>query len=294
MIPAETTIGWIGAGKMGLPICHRMKDKGFKVRVLGRSAATRKSLADAGFMAHDSVPDLVANSDVIFTSVSDDAALDEVVHSAVGHFKANATLIDISTVSPQLSTKLAELLQAKKVHYLRSPVSGSTSMAQAGTLTAVVSGPKPIFEGMEQAFSAFTRKAFHVGKAEEARYLKLVLNSMVAATASLLGEALAFGRKGGLDNTTMLDVITQSAIASPLIAYKRDMIVTEDYRPAASLALLMKDLDLLLSESRESHCPMPISALVRQIYEQGFVKGLGEQDFFVLVQNAAKNAGFEK
>ena len=71
------------------------------------------------------------------------------------------------------------------------------------------------------------------------------------------------------------------------------MIVKGDYRPAASLSLLMKDLDLLLSEGRSSHCPLPASALIRQIYEQAFVKGLGEKDFFVLVEEAAGNAGFE-
>ena len=114
---------------------------------------------------------------------------------------------------------------------------------------------------------------------------------MVAATATLLGEALAFGRKGGLDCATMLDVVTQSAVASPLITYKRVMIINEDYRPAASLSLLMKDLDLLLAEGRDSHCPLPMSALVRQIYEQGFVKGLDGKDFFVLVQDAARNSG---
>ena len=140
-------------------------------------------------------------------------------------------------------------------------------------------------------FAAFTRKAFHVGEAEEARYLKLVLNAMVGATSALLAEALAFGRKGGLDNATMLDVVTQSAVASPLIAYKRDMIVSGDYRAAASLSLLMKDFDILLSEARNAHCPLPLTSMVRQFYEQAFVKGCGEEDFFVLVREFANQAG---
>jgi 3-hydroxyisobutyrate dehydrogenase-like beta-hydroxyacid dehydrogenase len=290
MIPSETTIGWIGAGKMGLPICLRLKEAGFNLRVLGRNAVTRKSLEDAGFIAHDGVANLVADSDIVFSSVSDDIALNEVVHAAVGHFKANATFIDISTVSPQLSAKLAELL--KGIPYLRSPVSGSTAMAQTGTLTAVVSGPKAIFEAMESVFAAFTRKSFHVGKAEEARYLKLVLNSMVAATSALLAEALAFGQKGGLDNATMLSVINQSAVASPLIAYKTDMIVKEDYQPAATLSMLQKDLHLLLSEASANATQLPLAKHIHDIYQNASARGLGEKDFFVLVQDALEQNKF--
>ena len=281
MTPPETTIGWIGAGKMGLPICHRLKDAGFKVHALGRSAAAQKTLRDAGFTVHDNVAELVAHADVIFTSVSDDAALEEVVGSALGHFRAGATFIDISTVSPQLSAKLAKLLEGTS--YLRSPVSGSTALAQAGTLTAIVSGPNATFQTMAPVFAAFTRKAFHVGKAEEARFLKLVLNSMVAATSALLAEALAFGRDGGLDNATMLSVINQSVVASPLIGYKTDMIIKDDYKAAASLAMLKKDLDLLLAAAPK---PLPLGTHIQQIYQNSIERGHGEEDFFVLVREA--------
>ena len=282
MLPQK--IAWIGAGKMGLPICHRLKDASFKLFVLGRSEATRRSLENAGFSVQKTVAETVADADIIFTSVSDDAALEEVVHKATGHIKAGATLIDISTVSPQVSAKIAKHLSA--VNYLRSPVSGSTAMAQAGILTAVVSGPKTIFESLQPVFATFARKTFHVGEAEEARTLKLVLNVMVAATSALLGEALAFGAKGGLDNATMLSVINQSAVASPLIAYKTDMIVNEDYRPAATLSMLQKDLQLLLAEASANDVSLPIAHHIHDIYQKASTRGLSEKDFFVLVQDA--------
>ena len=282
MLPQK--IAWIGAGKMGLPICHRLKDASFKLFVLGRSEATRRSLENAGFSVQKTVAETVADADIIFTSVSDDAALEEVVHKATGHIKAGATLIDISTVSPQVSANIAKHLSA--VNYLRSPVSGSTAMAQAGILTAVVSGPKTIFESLQPVFATFARKTFHVGEAEEARTLKLVLNVMVAATSALLGEALAFGAKGGLDNATMLSVINQSAVASPLIAYKTDMIVNEDYRPAATLSMLQKDLQLLLAEASANDVSLPIAHHIHDIYQKASTRGLSEKDFFVLVQDA--------
>jgi 3-hydroxyisobutyrate dehydrogenase-like beta-hydroxyacid dehydrogenase len=291
MAPSETTIGWIGAGKMGLPICHRFKEKGYQVRVLGRNPAALQSLTSAGFIACRTVAEVATKSNIVFSSVTDDAALSDVVSNVTSNLAAGNIFVDISTVSPEISATIAKTLQAKSIHYLRSPVSGSTALAASGTLTAVVSGPKSIFDRLEPVFAAFTRKAFHVGEAEEARYLKLVLNSMVAATSALLGEALAFGRKGGLTHETMLDVITQSVVASPLIGYKKDMIISGDYKPAATLNMLKKDLDLLLSAGQKQNVPLPVNTMIRKIYEAAGLKGLGEKDFFVLVQEAETAAG---
>jgi 3-hydroxyisobutyrate dehydrogenase-like beta-hydroxyacid dehydrogenase len=164
-------------------------------------------------------------------------------------------------------------------------------MAEAGTLTALVSGPKQAFDAMSGIFAIFTKKAFHLGEGEEARFLKLAINSMVAATSALLGEALAFGLKGGMTHAAMLDVFTQSAVASPLIGYKKDMIINGDYKPAATLDMLKKDLDLLLAAAQEQHTPLPVNSMIRDIYAAASRKGLGEKDFFVLVQEAEKAAG---
>ena len=290
---ASPNIGWIGAGKMGLPICRRLKGAGFEVAALARNKERAAVLAASGLEVSLSVAEIGAKADIVFASVPDDTALHDVVfESGLAHAMGRgSTFVDISTVSPRMSTAAAGMLAGKEIAFLRSPVSGSTSMAEAGTLTAMISGPKSRFESLAAVYAAFTRKTFHVGEAEEARYLKLVLNCMVAATSALLGEALAFGRKGGLDNSRMLDVITQSAVASPLIGYKKDMIVSGNYAPAATLNMLAKDLDILLAVARENQTPLPASGTVREVYEMAQANGLGERDFFVLVREAARLAG---
>jgi 3-hydroxyisobutyrate dehydrogenase-like beta-hydroxyacid dehydrogenase len=288
---ATFNIAWIGAGKMGLPVCKRLKAAGHDVNILARRPDQAKTLNDLGFPVADTVPQLIRGAEIVFTCVPDDQALGDVVLNDAfkSELSNTATLIDMSTVSPAISQRIASHLP-KSVAYLRSPVSGSTVMAEAGMLTALVSGPKPVFDALAGLFDAFTKKAFHLGEAEEARYLKLVINSMVAATSALLGEALALGRKGGLTHAAMLDVITQSAVASPLIGYKKDMIISGDYTPAATLKMLMKDLDLFLSAGREQNMPLPASKTIRQIYEAASLKGLGEKDFFILVSEAEKAA----
>ncbi len=289
-----TKIAWIGAGKMGLPICKRLKAAGHDVRVLARRSEQAKALGESGFTVSTTVPDLITGADIVFTAVSDDQALHDVVLNSA--FKSalspSTTYIDMSTVSPAISANIAAHLPAS-VAYLRSPVSGSTGMAEAGTLTALVSGPKQVFDRVSDIFAIFTKKAFHLGESEEARFLKLAINSMVAATSVLLGEAMAFGLKGGMTHAAMLEVITQSAVASPLIGYKKDMIISGDYRPAATLNMLKKDLDLLLATAKEQHTLLPVNSMIRDIYAVASDNGLGGKDFFVLVQEAEKASGVE-
>ncbi len=285
----QRKIAWIGAGKMGLPVCKRLRAAGHDVHVLARRPEQEKAFTALGLAIAKSVPSLIQNADIVFTCVSDDQALSDVILNP--GFNAalakQATVIDMSTVSPSISGKIALHLPAT-IAYLRAPVSGSTAMAEAGTLTALVSGPISAFDKMADVFALYTKTAFHLGDAEEARHLKLAINSMVAATSALLGEALAFGLKGGLTHESMLDVIMQSAVASPLIGYKKDMIISGDYKPAATLNMLKKDLDLLLSAAEQQHTPLPVNNMIRHIYQAAAEKGLGEKDFFVLVGEAEK------
>jgi 3-hydroxyisobutyrate dehydrogenase-like beta-hydroxyacid dehydrogenase len=280
-------IGWIGAGKMGFPICQRLKAAGHHVVVLARTDAAEQKLYESELISAKSVSVVCEKSEVVFSSVSDDGALLQIL-DGLASLKGGSTYIDISTVSPNASKQVATRLGTAAISYLRSPVSGSTTMAQAGTLTAIVSGPGLAFDQSIPLFEVFAKKSFYVGETEEARYLKLVLNSMVAATSVLLGEALAFGKTGGLSDAMMLEVIAQSVVASPLINYKRDMIVNEDYQPAATLTMLAKDLDLFLTVGRDHHASLPVNSNIREIYAAALTKGLGEKDFFVLVREASQ------
>lgn len=286
-------IAWIGAGKMGLPVCQRLKAAGHQVRILARRPEQAAALAEKGFVTGTAVDELIRDADLVFTCVPDDKALSDVILNGafIAALKPGAVVIDMSTVSPAISARVAQHLGF--VPYLRSPVSGSTMMAEAGTLTALVSGPKAAFDALAPVFGAFTKLAFHLGEGEEARVLKLAVNSMVAATSVLLGEALALGRKGGLSHETMLAVITQSAVASPLIGYKKAMVISGDYEPAATLDMLKKDVELFLAAGQDLGVPLPMGELVQKTYQAASAQGLGERDFFVLVKEAERAAGLD-
>lgn len=282
------TLGWVGAGKMGGPMSRRLVEAQRRVMVLEPDEQNRSAVVAAGAFAAPDLATIGAEAQIVFSMIPNDAVLRQIVLAPDGlaaNMRRDSLLVDMSTVSPAASKQVAEALAARGIDYLRAPVSGSTALAEAGTLSVMASGPRAAYDRVEPLLAALSAKRFYLGDAEQARYLKLVVNSLVGATSSLLAEALAFGRKGGLSLADMLDVIGQSAVASPLIGYKRDMVVSGNYTPAFTVEQMIKDFDLIMDTARTDHVPMMMAALVRQQYEQAFAEGDGQRDFFVLCES---------
>lgn len=275
-------IGWIGLGKMGLPICRRLAAAGLTVTAYVRSDGAQEKARSEGFESSRTLAAL-ASTDMIISAISDDRALAAIMDTdLLGTLRPGRIFMDISTVSPAASSDAAEKLGAAGQHYLRVPVSGSTVHAANGQLTAMASGPAAAFDAARPVLAHFTARQFYLGEAEQARYLKLAINSILAANAAIVAEALAIGEAGGLRRADMLEVMTQSAIATPLLGYKRDALIKGDYPPAFTVSQIMKDLDLVLGAARADHVPVAINAAVRQRFEQAYVDGNGESDFFCL------------
>ncbi len=284
-IKAPARIGWIGMGKMGLPICRRLQGAGYQVRVLCRNPGAELLATANYFEIVRSISEVVNGADVIASAISDDRALLDITLADGGlrdNLARDQIYFDTSTVSPQASARVAEALAPIGGAYLRAPVSGSTATAAQGALTALVSGPADAFDEMADVFAAFAKKAFLVGAGEEARYLKLSINAMLGATSALLAELLMLARKGGMSIQTIIDVVSESAVGSPLIQYKRAMITMGDYTAAFSASQMLKDLDLVEQASATTYREMPLIAGVQSAYRAAVARGLGDQDFFVL------------
>ena len=285
----DRSVGWIGLGKMGLPICDRLKDSGFQVKAFCRSDATAALAKAHRFAITRTLAETAAGCKFVVSAISDDNALLDIVLGAGGlkeSLSADQVFVETSTVSPEASARVAEALQATGCAYLRAPISGSTATAAQGALTALVSGPDAAFAAATKLFGAFTRKAFHVGAKEEARTLKLAINAMVGATSAMLAESLALARSGGLDDEIVMNVIAESAVASPLLQYKRGMVTSGDYAAAFSVSQMLKDFGLITQAAEASACPMPLITSIRERYQAAAARGLGDRDFFVLTAKA--------
>lgn len=282
----DARIGWIGTGKMGSAMCIRVLAKGIGVNVLEPRPENRAEVVAAGAFAMDSAAELAAQVDLIFLTLPDDAVLDSVMLDAerglAGALSSRHTVIEMSTVSPGISAKVAAALSARGVAYLRAPISGSTTTAAAGALTVFASGPRVALGRAEPVLRSFAGRLMYVGEGEESRYLKLVINSMVAASSALLAEALALGKAGNLSTAMMMDAVLESVVASPLLKYKRDMVVSGDYAPAFGLSQMMKDLDLALDAGIEGGVRTHVLSAIRERYAAAASAGLGGHDFFAL------------
>jgi len=289
-------IGWIGLGKMGVPMSKNLVKKGYPVTVYNRTKEKTKELAAEGAKVADSPKSLAANVDVIISMISDDPVLEAVSIGKDGAFegaKSGTIYIDMSTVSPVSSAKVAEVATKKGIKYLRAPVSGSTVLAAGGTLTIFASGPKDAYDKCVDIFGCMGQKVFHVGNGDEARYLKLLLNMMVGITSLMAGEALTFGEKGGMDWGQMIDIFAASVVASPLIGYKAQLLKSRNYAPAFTIEQMAKDFDIALETGRAANVPMPVTALARQFFGAMKAKGKGGLDFFGLVTLLEDLAGIK-
>ncbi len=289
-------IGWIGLGKMGIPMSKNLVKKGYLVTVYNRTKEKTNELAAEGAKVADSPKALAADSEVILSMISDDPALEAISFGKDGAFegaKSGTIFIDMSTVSPISSARVAEAAEKKGVKYLRAPVSGSTALASAGTLTIFASGPKDAYDQCVGIFGAMGQKVFYVGHGDEARYLKLLLNMMVGITSAMAAEALAFGKRGGMDWNQMIDMMSASVVASPLINYKAQMLKDRNFKAMFTVDQISKDFDIALETGKSTNVPMPITALVRQLYEALKAKGKGDIDFFGLVTLLEDLAGIK-
>ena len=290
-------IGWIGLGKMGIPMSQNLLKAGYPVTVYNRTKEKTKELTSQGAKAAGSPKELAAASDVIISMISDDPVLEAVSYGNDGAFggaKKGSVFIDMSTVSPVASARVAKAAKEKGVSYLRAPVSGSTVLAQAATLTIFASGPKNAYDQCEDIFKSMGQKTFHVGEGEEARYLKLVLNMMVGLTSAMVGEALTFGEKGGMDWQQMIDIVNASVVASPLVGYKAQILKDRNYAPAFTVAQIAKDFDIALETAKVNDVPMPMTSMARQFFGVMKAKGNANLDFFAYVTLLEELAGITK
>ena len=279
-------IGWIGLGKMGTPMSGNLLKAGFPLSVYDIIEERVRILAEQGARSADSLKALAADAEVVISMIPDDRALEAVSIAPDGAFqgaRAGAIYIDMSTVSPSASARLADAAKAKGIRYLRAPVSGSTALAAAGTLTIFASGPKDAYDQCREIFLALGQKSYHVGTGEQARYLKLVLNIMVGLTAAVAAEALSFGEKGGMDWDQMIEIVTNSVVASPLIGYKAKALKERNFVPAFTAAQMAKDLDIAMDTGRSMDQPLPLVSMVRQFLGAMKAQGKGELDFFGLL-----------
>ncbi|MBO6639129.1 MAG: NAD(P)-dependent oxidoreductase [Roseitalea sp.] len=283
-------VGWIGVGKMGAPMAGNLLKSGIDVVVSDTVTANGDAMKARGARIVEKLASF-DDCQTVFSTLPNDAALlsvvlgDEPEGSGLADILApGSILVEMSTVSPHCSSQIADALAARDIDYLRAPISGSTALAETASVTILASGRQSAWDATLPWLRVMSSRQFYLGGGDEARFMKLVLNTMVGATSSVLSEALVLGETGGLDRRTMMEVICESAVVSPLIKYKVDAIETNDFAPAFSVAQMIKDFSLITEAGQNNGVPMFNANLILQQYIAAANSGLEKSDFFALVQ----------
>jgi 3-hydroxyisobutyrate dehydrogenase-like beta-hydroxyacid dehydrogenase len=286
-------IGWIGIGKMGLPMATHLLSAGHRVTACDVVPALLEAIVARGAAAAADPAAAARESDVIFSSLPDDAALRKVALSDKGVLagaRAGATFIDTSTVSPAVSAQIAEAAATKRVHYLRVAVSGNNKMAEQKALTVIASGERATYEECRPLLAAFSQQQHYVGEAEQSRTLKLAINLMVYATVGGLAEALAIGQRGGLDWSQMLDVIAGSAVGSPLLKAKSADLKKRDFAPTFTCVQARKDLGLIAGAAAANGVPVPLTDVLSRMIEDCIANGSADEDYAAMIKSVERLA----
>jgi 3-hydroxyisobutyrate dehydrogenase-like beta-hydroxyacid dehydrogenase len=286
----ERSIGWVGLGKLGLPIATRIAQGEHRVTGYDPIAA-RLDLAQRGGIVPAAEVREAAGQDIVFSCLPDDKALLAAAPGLLEAMRQQAIFVEASTVSPEASAEVARAAAPLGVAYLRLPISGNASIAHTGGLTCFASGPRAAFDAVLPVLASFTRAQLYLGEGEEARYAKLAVNLMLAATAVMMGESLTLARRGNIGWRDMLNVLADSAAASPMVKYKVGPLAERDFSSTFSCHQMVKDLDLILGAARNAGVPLAMTALTRETYAAIIGMGGGDDDFIAPVRHIERLAG---
>ena len=289
-------IGFIGLGIMGRGMVRNLLRAGFAVRVWNRTAAKMAEFVPAGATTATSPADLARQCDIIIICVSDTPDVQAVIlgeHGVLAGAPAGALVIDMSTISPQVTRQLAATLAAKGVHMLDAPISGGSEGAARGTLSIMVGGQADQVARAMPLFQAMGKAITHVGDHGTGQTVKLVNQILVVVNMLAVSEALLFAQAGGLDLSKALEAVSQGAAGSWMLSNRGPQVIARDWRPGFTVDLQQKDLRLVLQAADQMGIPLLGTSTVFQLYRTLQARDLGSDGNHALAKALEQLAGLE-
>ncbi|WP_428330034.1 NAD(P)-dependent oxidoreductase [Mucilaginibacter sp.] len=279
---STTKIGWIGLGNMGIPMSQQLIKAGYTLSVYNRNKEKEAPLISAGATTAASPAMLIQQVDIVIIMVSDDDAIDAVFNSNDGLLSAKTNgklIINMSTVSPAISKKMAQLCEQQGNFYLDAPVSGSVKQAEDGLLVIMAGGNEKAFEQAKPVLEKMGKLVMHIGDTGTGNTAKLVINTLLSIHAQALAEAIVFAQQNGLKATDLLTLVNNSALASPFIKIKGDAIINDNYKAVFALKHIAKDLRL----AKDIGMASPLGDAAFETYQQAEAT-LGNEDIIAVIK----------
>lgn len=280
------TIGFIGLGIMGKPMALNLLKAGYTVVVLNRHQHVTDALVAQGARSAERIQDVATQSDVVITMLPDSPQVEEVLIGSEGVLAGahqGLTVIDMSTISPVVTQKIAAQLAEQHIPMLDAPVSGGDKGAIAGTLSIMVGGNADVFSRCLPIFQALGKTIVHVGESGAGQVVKACNQIVVALSMEAVSEALVLGSKAGVDPTKILQVLSGGLAANKVMELRGEGMVKHSFTPGFRVRLHHKDLGIALGAGRAYGVPLPVTAIVDQMLAALEVGGRGDLDHSALL-----------
>jgi len=287
-------LGFVGLGVMGGELVNRLLSKGHTVTGYNRTKAKAEWLIKAGMKWADSPRAVAIAADVVFSMVTNSAALEAIVEGPDGILAGlgpGKIYVDISTVSPEYSRAVAEKVRAKGADMLDAPVSGSVITLQEGKLSVMVGGRPETFEKAKPILQDIGPKVTYVGGNGLALVLKIACNLSLAVQMLAFSEGVLLAEKSGISREIAVEVLTNSAIASPMVKYRGPFVLKLPDEAWFNVNMMQKDMLLALELGRELDVPLPSTAVANEFLTAARGIGLAKEDFAVVFDVLAQLCG---
>ncbi len=288
-------VGFIGLGRMGMPMSQRLLKAGFDLTVHNRSRGKVEEIARMGAHPAASAAEVTRAADVVLTCLPDVPTVEKVFlgeEGIVATARAGQVLVDHSTVGPSTSRLIAREAETRGASFLDCPASGGVERAADGTLTIMAGGDRATFEKAYPVFEAYGANIRHVGASGSGSIVKLVNQLLCVVHSLAAAEALLLGTKAGADPRTLLDILSTSWGTSFMLSRNGPAMLDRDFAGArAPLKLYVKDLNLAQEFAREIGSPIPAGDRALEIFNEAFERGMGDLDVACLIVPLEERAG---
>tara|TARA_Y100001970_G_scaffold291959_1_gene431261 strand:- start:1274 stop:2146 length:873 start_codon:yes stop_codon:yes gene_type:complete len=272
-------ICFIGIGLMGLPMSKKIAKAGYNLKVFNRSKNKAEPLKKLGVNISKTLKDVVYDSDVIITMLTDDRAVDEVMNNSdfLDNLKPGATVIDMSSVKPTTAIKQGNNLNSKNINYLDAPVSGGTIGAEEASLAIMVGGEQDIFNDAFDILKTMGNPTL-VGPIGSGQVSKLANQIIVGLTIGAVAEAITLCEKAGADPNKMIKALSGGWADSKILQTHGKRMINKDFTPKGKTSVHLKDMNNILECANNYNTHLPISNLVKEMYKSLVKNGHGETD----------------
>jgi 3-hydroxyisobutyrate dehydrogenase len=294
--PNVTRIGWIGTGVMGSSMCGHLLSAGYSTTVYSRTKDKAGPLLARGAAWADTPAAVAAASDVVFSIVGFPADVREVLlgeSGALSTARPGTVLIDMTTSQPSLAVEIHQAAKAKQIHSVDAPVSGGDIGARNATLSIMIGGDREVVDALQPLWQTLGKTIIYQGPAGCGQHTKMVNQTLIAAGMVGICEALLYGYRAGLDLPTVLQSVASGAAGSWSLSNLAPRIIANNFDPGFYVEHIIKDLGIVLEESRRMGLFMPGLALAEQLYQAVKAQGHGRNGTQSLILALGSMAGVD-